>query len=85
MMRTVRLMGSNMQRQAVPLLKPQAPIVGTGLEEKVASDSRNLVNAEGNGVVEYVDANEIHYVTKEQTKSDSLVSRSKNRQSLQIA
>ncbi len=54
------LMGSNMQRQAVPLLRPQAPIVGTGLERKVASDSRMLLNAEGDGVVEYVDADEIH-------------------------
>ena len=54
------LMGSNMQRQAVPLLKPQSPIVGTGLEGKVAADSRNLINAEGAGTIEYVDANEIH-------------------------
>ncbi len=53
------LMGSNMMRQAVPLLRPQAPIVGTGLERQVASDSRVLINAEGDGVVEYVDANEI--------------------------
>ncbi len=53
------LMGSNMMRQAVPLLRPQAPIVGTGLERQVASDSRVLINAEGEGVVEYVDANEI--------------------------
>jgi DNA-directed RNA polymerase subunit beta len=53
------LMGSNMQRQAVPLLKPQAPIVGTGLESRVALDSRTLIRAEGNGVVEYVDANKI--------------------------
>jgi len=53
------LMGSNMQRQAVPLLKPQAPIVGTGLEERVAFDSRALIIAEENGVVEYVDANKI--------------------------
>ena len=52
------LMGSNMQRQAVPLLRPQAPVVGTGLEARVAQDSRVLINAEGNGVVEYVDANE---------------------------
>ena len=52
-------MGSNMQRQAVPLLRPQAPIVGTGLEGRVARDSRTLINAEGNGVVEYVDANKI--------------------------
>ena len=53
------LMGSNMQRQAVPLLRPEAPIVGTGLEGRVAKDSRTLINAEGDGVVEYVDANEI--------------------------
>ncbi|WP_290698208.1 DNA-directed RNA polymerase subunit beta [Lacinutrix sp.] len=53
------LMGSNMMRQAVPLLRPQAPIVGTGLERQVASDSRVLINATGEGVVEYVDANEI--------------------------
>src|SRR5690554_7245261 len=50
------LMGSNMQRQALPLLKPEAPIVGTGIERLVARDSRVLINAEGNGVVEYVDA-----------------------------
>ena len=53
------LMGSNMQRQAVPLLQPSAPIVGTGLEKQVAVDSRVLINAEGTGVVEYVDANKI--------------------------
>ncbi len=53
------LMGSNMQRQAVPLLKPQSPIVGTGLEGKVARDSRMLINAEGTGVVDYVDATKI--------------------------
>ncbi len=53
------LMGSNMQRQAVPLLQPQAPIVGTGLEERVALDSRTLVRAEENGVVHFVDANKI--------------------------
>ena len=53
------LMGSNMMRQAVPLLLPQSPIVGTGLEKQVASDSRVLINAEADGVVEYVDANEI--------------------------
>jgi DNA-directed RNA polymerase subunit beta len=51
------LMGSNMMRQAVPLLRPEAPIVGTGLERQVASDSRVLINAEGPGIVEYVDAN----------------------------
>ncbi|MBV1888254.1 MAG: DNA-directed RNA polymerase subunit beta, partial [Urechidicola sp.] len=51
------LMGSNMMRQAVPLLRPESPIVGTGLERRVAKDSRILINAEGNGVVEYVDSN----------------------------
>ncbi|MCX7879321.1 MAG: DNA-directed RNA polymerase subunit beta [Ignavibacteria bacterium] len=53
------LMGSNMQRQAVPLLRPEAPIVGTGIEAKVAKDSRTLVFAEGDGVVTYVDATKI--------------------------
>ena len=53
------LMGSNMQRQAVPLLKPQAPIVGTGLEERVALDSRALVRAEGDGKIVFVDATKI--------------------------
>ena len=53
------LMGSNMQRQAVPLLKPEAPIVGTGMEKKLAQDSRAVIVAEGNGKVEYVDANKI--------------------------
>ena len=53
------LMGSNMQRQAVPLLRPQAPIVGTGLEGRVAVDSRTLVTAEHDGEVESVDANKI--------------------------
>ena len=42
------LMGSNMQRQAVPLVKPSSPIVGTGIEQKVAQDSRIMINAEGN-------------------------------------
>ena len=67
------LMGSNMQRQAVPLIKPEAPIVGTGLEEKVARDSRSLINAEGNGVVEYVDAREIR-IRYEHNDDDDLVS-----------
>jgi DNA-directed RNA polymerase subunit beta len=53
------LMGSNMMRQAVPLINPEAPIVGTGLEKKVAADSRVLLHAEGDGIVEYVDATEI--------------------------
>lgn len=53
------LMGSNMQRQAVPLLRPDAPIVGTGLESRVALDSRCLLLAEEDGVIEYVDAKKI--------------------------
>jgi len=67
------LMGSNMQRQAVPLLRPEAPIVGTGLEGRVAKDSRTLINAEGNGVVEYVDANEIR-IKYDRNELDRLVS-----------
>ncbi len=54
------LMGSNMQRQAVPLIKPEVPIVGTGLEGKAARDARIQIHADGDGVVEFVDANEIH-------------------------
>jgi len=53
------LMGSNMQRQAVPLLKPQAPLVGTGMEQKIAHDSRSIILAEDDGIVEYVDAQTI--------------------------
>ncbi len=67
------LMGSNMQRQAVPLLRPEAPVVGTGLEGKIARDSRNLIVAEGNGTVEYVDGNEVR-IRYEQTEADKLVS-----------
>ena len=67
------LMGSNMMRQAVPLLSPEAPIVGTGLERQVASDSRVLVNAEGDGVVEYVDSDKI-VIKYNRTKDEELVS-----------
>lgn len=67
------LMGSNMMRQAVPLLLPEAPIVGTGLERQVASDSRVLINAEGNGVVEYVDANEI-IIKYDRSEEEAMVS-----------
>jgi len=67
------LMGSNMMRQAVPLLRPEAPIVGTGLEKQVASDSRVLINAEGNGVIEYVDANKI-VIKYERTEDEAKVS-----------
>jgi len=67
------LMGSNMQRQAVPLIKPDAPIVGTGLEAKAARDARIQLHAEGEGVVEFVDANEIH-VRYERDEAQKLVS-----------
>ncbi|MDI1233419.1 MAG: DNA-directed RNA polymerase subunit beta [bacterium] len=67
------LMGSNMQRQAVPLLRPQAPIVGTGLEERIARDSRTLVCAENNGIVDYVDSTEIR-IRYDFTEDDELVS-----------
>ncbi len=67
------LMGSNMMRQAVPLLKPNSPIVGTGIEGIVARDSRVLINAEGDGVVEYVDANEIK-IRYNLSEADKLVS-----------
>jgi DNA-directed RNA polymerase subunit beta len=53
------LMGSNMMRQAVPLMRPESPIVGTGLERRVAEDSRILINAEGIGEVIYVDSDKI--------------------------
>jgi len=66
------LMGSNMQRQALPLLRPSAPIVGTGLEGKVARDSRMMINAEGSGVVESVDANEI-VIRYDASEDDQLV------------
>jgi DNA-directed RNA polymerase subunit beta len=66
-------MGSNMQRQAVPLLNPTAPIVGTGIEELVARDSRVLIHAEKDGVVDYVDAKEIH-VKYKLSEEDVLVS-----------
>jgi DNA-directed RNA polymerase subunit beta len=67
------LMGSNMQRQAVPLINPHAPIVGTGLEGKVAKDCRMLINAAGPGLIEYVDADKI-VVRYDRTAEDELVS-----------
>jgi len=67
------LMGSNMMRQAVPLLNAEAPIVGTGLEARVAQDSRVLINAEADGVVEYVDASKIT-IRYNRTKEEQLVS-----------
>jgi DNA-directed RNA polymerase subunit beta len=67
------LMGSNMQRQAVPLILPDAPIVGTGLEGRAARDARIQIHADGEGVVEFVDANEIH-VRYERDAQQKLVS-----------
>ncbi len=67
------LMGSNMMRQAVPLLHPEAPIVGTGLEQKVAQDSRVLINSETTGTVIYVDANTIK-IKSDRTAEDVLIS-----------
>jgi DNA-directed RNA polymerase subunit beta len=67
------LMGSNMQRQAVPLIRADVPIVGTGLEGKAARDARIQIHADGNGVVEYVDANEIH-VRYDRDAEEKLVS-----------
>ena len=67
------LMGSNMMRQAVPLLMPESPIVGTGLEKSVASDSRVLINAERDGIVDYVDSNKI-IIKYNLTKEEKLLS-----------
>ena len=67
------LMGANMMRQAVPLLSPESPIVGTGLEERVCIDSRTQVIAEREGMVTYVDANEIH-VKYDRTDDEKFVS-----------
>ena len=78
------LMGSNMQRQSVPLIRPNSPIVGTGIEGKAARDSRMMINAEGEGVVEYVDANEIH-VRYDRTETDQLVSFDDNRKIYRLA
>ena len=67
------LMGSNMMRQAVPLMNAESPIVGTGLEGRVAKDSRVLLNAEGEGTVEYVDADKIE-IRYNLTDEDRVVS-----------
>ncbi|NLF81503.1 MAG: DNA-directed RNA polymerase subunit beta, partial [Bacteroidales bacterium] len=67
------LMGSNMMRQAVPLISPEAPIVGTGLEGSVIRDSRTQIAAEGKGEVVFVDANEIH-IRYERTDDEKFVS-----------
>ena len=67
------LMGCNMMRQAVPLLHNDAPIVGTGLEKQVCEDSRTMVTAEGEGVIEYVDATTIR-ILYDRTEDDEFVS-----------
>ncbi len=67
------LMGSNMQRQAVPTIRPQAPIIGTGIEAQVAKDCRMLINAEGEGTVEYVDSREI-VIRYDRNQDDAIVS-----------
>jgi len=67
------LMGSNMMRQAVPLLNPEIPIVGTGIEQAVAEDSRVLLNAEADGVVKYVDSTKI-VIEHTRTEKERLVS-----------
>ena len=78
------LMGSNMMRQAVPLLNAEAPIVGTGLEGRVAQDSRVLINAEADGVVEYVDSNKIT-IKYDRTKDEQLVSFNEDSKSYKLA
>ncbi|MBR2191877.1 MAG: DNA-directed RNA polymerase subunit beta [Bacteroidaceae bacterium] len=67
------LMGSNMMRQAVPLLRTEAPIVGTGIEKQVCEDSRTMITAEGDGVVEYVDATTIR-ILYDRTEDEEFVS-----------
>ncbi len=77
------LMGSNMQRQAVPLMNPESPIVGTGLEYSIAKDSRVLINAEGNGTIKYVDAKTIQ-VEYKRTEEEELASFNKNLKSYNL-
>lgn len=67
------LMGCNMMRQAVPLLHNDAPIVGTGLEKQVCEDSRTMITAEGEGVIEYVDATSIR-ILYDRSEDDEFVS-----------
>ena len=77
------LMGSNMMRQAVPLLRPESPIVGTGLERQVATDSRILINASGNGTVTYVDAKKIT-ISYDITDEEKLVSFDSNEKTYEL-
>ncbi len=67
------LMGSNMMRQAVPLLRTEAPIVGTGIEKQVCENSRTMITAEGDGVIEYVDATSIR-ILYDRTEEEEFVS-----------
>ena len=67
------LMGSNMMRQAVPLLRTEAPIVGTGIEKQLCEDSRTMITAEGDGVVDYVDATTIR-ILYDRTEEEDFVS-----------
>ena len=67
------LMGSNMMRQAVPLIRSEAPIVGTGIEKQVCEDSRTMITAEGDGVIDYVDATTIR-ITYDRTADEEFVS-----------
>lgn len=67
------LMGSNMMRQAVPLIRSEAPIVGTGIEKQVCEDSRTMITAEGDGVIDYVDAKTIR-ITYDRTEEEEFVS-----------
>ena len=67
------LMGSNMMRQAVPLIRSEAPIVGTGIEKQVCEDSRTMITAEGEGVIEYVDATTIR-IAYDRTEDEEFVS-----------
>ena len=67
------LMGSNMMRQAVPLISPEAPIVGTGIEKQVCEDSRTMITAEGDGIIEYVDATTIK-IMYDRTEDEEFVS-----------
>ena len=67
------LMGSNMMRQAVPLIRSEAPIVGTGIEKQVCEDSRTMITAEGDGVIDFVDATKI-VITYDRTEEEEFVS-----------
>ena len=76
-------MGSNMMRQAVPLMITDSPIVGTGLEPHVAKDSRTLINAEGDGIVTYVDATKIS-IKYNYSKEEKLINFEEDEKPLQL-